>query len=406
MVIIKDSDVPFSILCPYSTKYQNDDGILKYNSQENDENVQFQTLTAPIVQLQSLPTDFSKFIFSPSQIPMIINTLSHIQSARSRFNFNEILSICERLTQEFELSPIQFISIIPPITQKISKLTRIYTQMIRIDVLTPSLTKEGDNLSKQIPGLFQVFSHESLPQQLEILFQERTSYQVYTNVRCSRCKTTWKRTSTPCSLEERGVIFLPVLHKRSTPVILDVHTNGSSDKASIQIVSRIVTWSEADRKYIQILRVFDRQLELCSDLKETVSVLNPDALVWNWLMHSLSNLETNPRAVLAAVYRATSRVLSEIDDDENENSKKLTHACCSLMYLDSFGGDQNLMINSRNLMSISSPHEFHLVPKYDEANKCYLYGGQTYGTNGKIIPDFVRTPDPKNLDFLNTVRVK
>ena len=120
-------------------------------------------------------------------------------------------------------------------------------------------------------------------------------------------------------------------------------------------------------------------------------------------MHSISSLETNPRAVLAAVFRATSRIISVINDNENENVKKLIHACCSMKYFGAFGGDQDSKINSKNLMCISSPREFHLVPTYDATNECYYFGEKTYGSKNEQVPEFLRLPDSKSLEFLNSV---
>lgn len=422
MIVLGNGELPLMFLCPYDPCFECKDGFIKH-IQNDDEQIDYEKLkmlNAPIIRIFEKPKDFSKLIFEKKQFCTIINTLNNVTSMRGKYDCNEIYRVCELLISQFQFSPIHFVSIIPGINQKPYKLNKFYSSMIRIDILTPNLLTYTEPTVKILPGLFQLFNEDNLLRKLRYTLREKVPYQSYMKFHLTGCKASWKPNQYTLSFEDGNVLFAPIFINSSTPFVLDIHTNGSSDNINIQIVSRIFVYNETQKNYKNILRVFNRKIKLSENTDEIFSTMNLNSLIWLWITRTLNN---KPRDVIAGLYRNSAKLLDMINDEDNVKTKDLTSASCSLNYYNIMNEDSNVRFQSRILLCNTAPDEYLFIPKYEQdkgiAICCdTLYCDEKNEETEKLlnnnpmlnlsipIPDWCKTPSPNNLSILNRLRTK
>lgn len=495
----KNSD--FQILAPYQTKYfrdsQNNDIISKIpeDSIQSESNTTSPTndLPAPVFKFSSSQLnkfDISKFIFTPDQYSNIIKTIEKIepiQNPSTPFrHFTNSVEAIRNLIQkknEQKINPIHFVSIIPSIDNYLPSrlLKNLYETLFRVDILTPTHSSDMQDTLETIPGTVSLFNSNNLSRNLSKIllppfltksssenvidpnsklniYRKRgqgTVYQWNSFARSSGSKTAWRFAKMPYAFEEKGFAFSPVLPSTEQPFVLDIHPDGSSDFINVQITAKmfiVIPSEKSDNdftSYSSVLRVFNRTIKLSSDVKKIAESINVNSLLWLWVTRTLGQSQ---RDVLAALYRATARIVKllinddqkDVNDEikkdgllEKEKIAELVHACCSLKLCDIMSQDDKLKDMARYSLVLSSPNIYSLIPRYDEENKVAAFGNTVYfdvvvkesedGDESKTkkivsvkvlsqlmdvlfmervttpIPDWCKSPDPETLEFIHSL---
>lgn len=444
IILLGQKKHDFSILAPYKSTYfrdpENNNVITKIkkdmNELESNEESKTNELPAPIFNLTSAQLqkeDISKFIFSPEQYPNIIKTIEKIAPIqKSDVSFNHFINAIDTLRLSIQsqdsqvINPIHYVSILTSISDYFSSrfAKKLYDTLIRVDIITPTYNDELLDAIQVIPGSISLFNSSNLVRNLcrslSSPFLTKSSsekvdddeyhsklcgygkrglgtvYQWNSYVRSNGCRTVWRLPKTPFCYDDKGVTFSPVLPSTEQPFVLDIHPDGTSDYATVQITAKMFMYTKSEKSdtplFSSVFRVFNRKVRLSSDIKKIAQTINVNTLVWLWLTRTL---EQSQREVLAALYRSTARIVKLLlnedleEDDQNQLKKsnddqnqlkiqKLVHACCSLK-LSNLMSQEDLNRNlARYSLVLSPPSSFVLVPKFDLENRWALFGNTVF----------------------------
>jgi hypothetical protein len=362
--------------------------------------------------LPAVPSDLSPFIFAPQQISTIVNTIGRLDSVSGSTSLASLYEVNAILTALFPHSPVHCIAIVPSLRIPLSTFPNP-DRLFRFDLLAAVYTESIEQTLPIIPGSAFVFTSFTLPKILRSLVADRSVYQLLARVRARGVTPSWRLLPYPSQFEDDGLLSCPALPSRRQPFVLDLKPLGESE-AVVQITAKMVIWSNLEGRYLTVLRIFNQKLSLSEKVADVVKTVNAPVLLWLWLTRTL---DQSMRNVLAGIFRAAAGIITAGGDPG-----ELSRGCCALKFSDLAGGDARWRSNSRYALCLTPPSMYSLVPLYekdagfaicgnaifadDEANDGALkaYYASFVGSRiARPIPDWCKDPDPKTLNFLNSL---
>jgi len=412
------SEEKFSILCPHVSLYTLEDGQIKYSPPDNINLDQFNEKPCPIVQVNpDQQKSLVSFIFNSSQTNSIIHTIGRLSKSKTRIPFEQNLSICQFLHDFFPSSPVHFVSIIPLLSQIPDSFKQQYSSLLCFDILTPYYSEFVIEASEVIPGRVMLFNDKNLLSVLRYVFLEKPIYQCFMRARVSNCDSSWKTIPYPFSLDERGILFSPVLVNSKQPFVLDLHPKGVSTELFVQVTAKMIKYDHQKGVFNPILIVFNQKISVSSTITEIVESINPKVLFWLWFTRTL---DKSPRDVMAGLFRVSSSLVSVLNRDNKLYESLIRCCCCMKFYAFNSDNDINRFIG-RSLLCFVSPHHLSVLPEKDEECNCYITMSGIYSDspnektfkkaeeigffNGVFspIPDWVKVNDPQSLEFFESL---
>jgi hypothetical protein len=404
-------DATFAALCPHTRHFSRSGEHLLYSGLASADSA-FDDLPAPIVLLSACPTDICPFIFAPQQIPTVINTIGRLDSISGRTSLSPLLDVNITLTTLFPKSPVHAIAIVPTLRTPPSIFPNP-DRLFRFDLVAAVYNESIEQTLSIIPGSTLVFTGFTLLKILTSLVADRSVYQLLARVRARGVAPSWRLLPYPAQFEEDGLLSCTALPTRRQPFVLDLKPLGESE-AVVQITAKMVIWSNSDGKYLTVLRIFNRKLSLTEKVGDLVKSVNVRVLLWLWLTRTL---DQSMRNVLAGIFRAAAGIISAGGDPAD-----LSRGCCALKFCDFAGEDAHWRSNGRYSLCLTPPSMYPLVPHYDKDAGFAVCGNAIFadeeGNDGAVkayhasfvggrisrpIPDWCKHPDPKTLEFLNSL---
>jgi hypothetical protein len=371
IVFLGHSDAPVAVLVPYAQCYATVDGMVVYRPPEGLSEVG--DLPAPILLLNDpSKIDFTSFIFAPSQIPTICQTLRRLENVSTTISFAQLLDLSTSLSKRWAATPIHVIAIVPAIGAFTNKCQPLYQRHFRLDILTASYSLYVQHSTSVVPGLELIFTRNSLLRLLKLLVAERTIYQFYTRARSRGVSTTWRSPSTPVGSDEQGRHFAPVLPFNRQPFTLDAKPDGKSTTAVVQITAKMVLFKAG--KFSTVIRIFNRRFALSENPQEVAASVDPRVLVWLWLTRTL---EESVRNVIAGLFRATAAVLQQLPPD-SPKAAELTASCCAIKFSHLASEVDPERFLARYALCLQAPSQIALWPVYSADAKVAVYGNVVY----------------------------
>lgn len=365
MVFIGCSDSPLSVLIPHQSAFVLDQGSIKYIPPSDFEVSAQTTFPCPILHIQrQSQLDFSKCIFTSSQINSVISTIKNLLPSSEPIPFRQCISIFSLISALFHNNPLHFISITPDITAIPDEFQKhCQDNLIKCDFLSATYSDFVLDAAQSISGIISTFNRYTLGSLLS-LCNFHPIYQTFVNARIAGSKYEWK--SSPIFPESisNGVIYKPALVYQAQPFVLDLHPNFNpkfpeDNYIAVQIVTKLITYSEENKCYKTIVRITSKKLKVSNDINFVTESVNPNVLLWLWLTRTMSQ---SSRDVVAGIFRASARIIAKLSVN-NEKSRKLAHAVCSLKFLDIESKEDDKRFNSRFAFCALPPCMLSIVPE-------------------------------------------
>ena len=416
MLLFGHGEAVFAACCPYMRCYSVENGVVRY-APPAEWNDSFESMPAPVALINRRENiDFSSFIFAPEQIESLLVTVQNITNVPVDVPYQKCLDTAAHLANNYSSSPVHMINVLPIVDTE-SDFDFIAGQCFRFDVMTPSHTHAAHKLMADLPGTIMFFTKSNVLASLKYFVAASTVYQTYFKCRARGVSPSVRTSFAPCSMCEDGVEFIPVLPDHKYPVVVDLKPEGK-ETGVLQITAKMTVWNDTQKKHTTILRVLTRSIKMSANQDEIIDSLKPNVVLWLWLTRTLDQPISN---VIAGLFRTSAAIIALLAEDD-PNAQQLTHAICALKKCDLMNADQWIRSQNRYALCLTPPRHFPLCPEF-VADKNYARIGNTVyadntsneaavsvyhqiPVNPRIftpIPEWVKTPDPAALDFLNSL---
>lgn len=369
---------------------------------------------AAIAKFSSVETligvDLGNLFFTKDNVEAAAKTIEKLKCGEDARAAVEAVEISATLSRVLNGAPLHFVSIVDQIDLNPSMLESIHSFPTRIDFLVSKYTKSIQQIYKEVQGTIQIISKENPVLQAEQIMKQKTSYRLFSTIRCSRAGVQWKKTPKPFSHIENSSLYVPVCLSEYQSYPFEITLLPNQECYNFQVVSKFIT--EDGNNIYDVMSVMSRSIKSSDVFDEVINNINWNNVLWNWSF-AIQNYPQN--YALKSIYNASSIILKE------HKNEKFIHAITTFIDLYITSNDPVKRLIGTDLLLYMSPSILSFIPTNPQ-DKMYIISPNGIFTNNpnlnvdeipevlpvylpinNYIPNYITTPNEKQLEIIESL---